>query len=97
MGRSSRGDCGDCEVKRAEKWVKGREVEGCDVLVSDIGDTERNPTRDARGRIGDDLIELKVLKRRKRGRNLSIVCDENDENLKYELEKEEFEDGNRNT
>jgi len=72
-GRSSSGDRGGDDVKRAEKWLNNRELEGLGDWVRDVGDVERRPTRDARGRMGDDLMRLKDLKRRSRGRKRRIM------------------------
>lgn len=73
-GRSSRGDWGGDDVKRAEKWLNNRELEeGLEDCVRDTGEVERMPTWDVSGRMGDDLTGLKVLKNRSRGRNRRIM------------------------
>jgi hypothetical protein len=72
-GRSSSSYWGGGDVKRAEKWLNNRELEGLEYCVRDIGEVERIPTWDASGRMGDDLSGLKVLKNRSRGKNRRIM------------------------
>lgn len=69
-GRSSSGDRGGEDVKRAEKWVNNREL---DDLVIDNRDVERRLTREVRGRMGEDRAGLKVLKSRRQGRKRRIM------------------------
>ena len=68
-GRSSSGDRGGEDVKRAEKWVNDREL---DDLV-DNRDVECRLTREVRGRMDEDWAGLKVLKCRRRGRKRRIM------------------------